>query len=203
MTVSNGDILKVVLQAVLPDGTQAENVYYLIAALAAPYADQSILNALETWIETAYTHILGAIVDDVAINDLVCDVIEWQVDHWETVYHVGTEAVDLAPTSVDDWLPNQVSPFATFNTTRPKSKGRKFLYGFSDLAVVGGYLTAAVVTDIADYAADIMDVITLAPLNTLTPGIVRSTEDTFLAFLSAVVTNVVGTQRRRRPGVGV
>lgn len=203
MTVTNNDILKLVVEGVLPDGSIAQNVFYLLAELAAPQADQTVLNALETWVEAAYTELIGTIVDDVTFNDITCDIIEWVVDGWETSYHVGTEDVDLTPTSTDDWLPNQVSAFATFNTERPKSKGRKFTFGFSELSMSGSYLSAGTVTAMVDFAAEILTTITLAPFNTLTPGIVRTAVELFLPFTSAVVTNVCGTQRRRRPGVGI
>lgn len=203
MTVTNGDILKLVVQAVLDDGTIAQNVFYLIANLAAPQADQSILNALETWVEDAYDNLDGEIVDDTTFDDIVCDIIEFVAGKWETSYHVGTEAIDVTPTSIADPLPNQVAPFATFNTTRPKSKGRKYLFSFGEDTVSGSFLNAGSVTNMVAFAADILSTITLAPFNTLVPGIVRKGVDSFLEFQSATVTNVVGTQRRRRPGEGI
>lgn len=203
MTVSNGDVIKLVVEGLLEDGTIAQNVFYLLAELAAPQADQSVLNALETWVESAYAEVLGAMVDDLTFNDIVADVIEWNVDKWETTYHIGTEDVDLTPTSTFDAFPNQVAPFATFNTIRPKSKGRKFLFAFADDTALGSYLTAGTVTAIVDFATEVLTTIVLGPFNELVPGIVRTGVNQFLEFQSAVVTNVVGTQRRRRPGVGI
>lgn len=203
MTVSNGDIIKLVVEAILDEGTIVQNVYYLLAELAAPQADQSILNALETWVESAYGNLTVEMSNTVTFQDIVADIIEWDTDHWETTYHIGTEDIDTVPAGTGDPFPNQVSAFATFNTTRPKSKGRKFLFPFDELMALGSYLTAPAVSSIVDYAADILTTIVLGPFNELVPGIVRSSVNEFLEFRSAVVTNVLGTQRRRRPGVGI
>lgn len=203
MTVSNGDIIKLVVEGLLDEGSIVQNVYYLLAELAAPQADQSILNALETWVESAYGNLTVEMSNTVSFNDIVADIIEWDTDHWETTYHIGTEDIDTVPAGTGDPFPNQVSAFATFNTTRPKSKGRKFLFPFDEGGALGSYLTSPAVASIVDYAADILTTIVLGPFNELVPGIVRSGVNEFLEFRSAVVTNVLGTQRRRRPGVGI
>lgn len=203
MPISTGDVVKLVVEAVLNDGSIVQNVFYFLASLTSPEPDASALAALEVWVETAYTNLLTHITNDVVFSDIVADIIEWSGTKWETVYHIGIEDVDLAPTAVDDQLPNQVSPFVTFNTLRPKSKGRKFLYGFSEAQTSASYVIAGTLANMVLYAADCMENIVFAPLNTLTPGVIRKGFDVFLPFQSATVTNVVGTQRRRRPGVGI
>lgn len=203
MTVTNGDVIKLVVEAVLGDGTIVQNVYYLLAQLAAGQADQSVLNALETYVEAAYAEVISYLSDTVTFNPITADIIEWDGTKWETTYHIGTEDIDTAPAVVTEPLPNQIAPFATFNTERPKSKGRKFLFGFVEAASDGSFLISACTTAMAAFAAEVITTIVLGPLNELTPGIVRKGVDLFLEFSSAVVTNVVGTQRRRRPGVGI
>jgi hypothetical protein len=203
VTVSNGDILKVVIEFNLPNGTIGQNVYYFRAQLAAAQADQTVLNNLETWVEALYANLEPQIVSSVTFNDMVVDVVAWDGTKWETTYHVGTEDLDITPTSAAEALPNQVSPFATFNTERPKSKGRKFCAGFGETSTVGSILAAGALADMVAFATDALDNIVIGLFNDLIPGIVRKGVNEFLDYLSATVTNVVGTQRRRRPGVGI
>ena len=60
----------------------------------------------------------------------------------------------------------------------------------------------AAVDDIVLYAAEALEDITIAVVNALHPGVPRTGVDDWLSFTVAVVTNLLGSQKRRRPGVG-
>jgi hypothetical protein len=204
MTVNNGDILKVVYEVTLYDGTIAQNVYYLIADLIAPQADLSVVNGIELWIEAMYAEVEHLVVDDTIQN--ICSVheVEWNavLALWEVTRFVGYFTPTINYSNVGEALPNQVSPFATFLTSRPKSRGRKFLYAWGETTQAFGYLGGPDLTALGLYADEVLDNVVLGPLNELIAGVVRTAVNEFLQFTGAVVTNVLGTQRRRRPGVG-
>lgn len=204
MTVYNGDILKVVVEVVLGDFTITQNVHYFHAVTSTDHLDSVILGVIETWIETAYGELSGALCDDYAIGDSTVHKIEWNstLSKWEITYYLGLFTPTWTMVNTSEPLPNQVSAFATFNTARPQSRGRKFIMPFGEDQQAATILVAGAVTLMTNFADDVLDTISLGAGGDLYPGIVRSTTGDFLSFQSATITDVLGTQRRRRPGVG-
>ena len=204
MTVTNGDVLKVVMEVVLNDGSIAQNVYYFLANFVASFDDGTITDELETWIEGLYGNLSSQLLASMTQSLCSVDEILFNAGEglWEVVRHVGTFTPTIAFNNANEGLPNQSSAFATFNTQRPKSRGRKFLFPFGEDMQADTFLTGAALAAMANYADDALTGILVAPLSTLDPGIHRVGINEFLGFAIAVVTNVLGSQRRRRPGVG-
>lgn len=203
MSVAGDQKVKLVVEAVLPGGTICQNVWFFNTQFAGLQADQDVLDALETWVEAVYANVMADTDNAVTYNDIVVDVVDFISGKWEVIYHVGTEDIDLTPTNAQDHLPNQVAPFCTFNTLRPKSKGRKFLYGYTEDVTSGSTIGSVPLGRLVDFATDAMADAVIDGSNYLVPGILRKGFDVYYEFASASVTNIVGTQRRRRPGVGI
>lgn len=202
MSVSPADICRLTSEFTLLDGTVCQNIYHLRANFAVSQSDAAVLTALETWIEAAIGEVVGAIKNNVSVNLHQVDVVDWDGLKWEVVQNVGTFTPTFTFGNANDQLPNQVSCFATFNTLRPKTKGKKFLWGFTEDTTSASVIQSATVTAIAAFAAEVLDNAVIDVLNYLVPGVPRSAVDAFYDFTTAVVTNIVGSQRRRRPGVG-
>lgn len=204
MTVESGDILKATHQMLLADGSIAQNVYYLLAELTAGFGDSTVMDAVEVWFEEMYAEVVPDLVDT-TLQDW-CTLHEIQFndvsDTWEVFRLLGLFLPTLTPGNESEGLPNQSSAFVTFNTARPRSRGRKFLYPFGETTQDATILTGGALADVTDYAAVALNDITLSPLNTLIPGIVRVGFEVYLPYTVAIVTDILGTQRRRRPGVG-
>lgn len=203
MAVQPGDVLKLTAEFLLGDGTIAQNVYYLRAVLVAQIADALAISTLKTWLEAGQSFVMGAMSSAGQCNPATVDVIAWDGAKWSVTQHVGIFTPNNTPTNNLEQLPNQVAPFASFNTNRPKSNGRKFLPGYCEDQSAGSYLTAAALAALVSYAAAVLANATIGPLDYFVPGVPRTAVNLFLDFAVAVVTNVVGTQRRRRPGVGI
>lgn len=205
MSVSNGEILKTVFEVTLDDGTIAQNVWYHIASFISPEGDQDVLDAIEVWTEGMYSNLSPQFVSTMTQNLCTVDKIEFNdlTDIWEVVEHVGTFTPTIGFNNADEQLPNQSSPFITFNTTRPKSRGRKFLFPMGENTQAGTFIVAGTVANLVSFADDALDAIVVDVLSNLLLGIPRVGLDVFLEIFVAVVTNVLGSQRRRRPGVGV
>lgn len=204
MTVHNGDILKTVVEIVLGDFTITQNVHYFHTVTTTDHLDSVILGVIEDWVETAYALLNGDLCDDYAIGDSTVHVIDWDVgdQKWETTYYVGLFTPTFAMQNSAEPLPNMSSAFATFNTTRPQTRGRKFLQPFGEDRQAATILVAASVTAMGNWADAILDEISLGAGGDLVPGVPRQATGDFYPFTSATVTDVLGTQRRRRPGVG-
>lgn len=202
MSVENGDILRTTANFTLPDGTQYQNVYHHIANFAASFGDPTIVDVLDTWLGNIYSNLLERVNSGTAIGVCNVDKVLWDGEEWAVIANVGSTIPTFVPTGSGDICPNQISPFVVFKTQRPRSVGRKFLFPALEVDQNQGVIVSALITALVAYAAGVMVDINLAPLSDLVAGIPRTAADVFYPFLLAIVTDLVGTQRRRRPGVG-
>lgn len=202
MTIVLNDILRTTCNFILADGTLYQNIYTHRKEGVAPFADAVVVTALDTWSENMYAR-LEDFVDN-GVNSALCsvDLIDWVVDAWEVVRNVGTYAMTFVPTDAFPQMPNQLSPYVVFKTVRPKTVGKKFLFPLCEDAYDVGKLTALAVADIVTYANDAVNDINLQVGDDLVPGVVRTGVNDWQEFTLALVGDIVGTQRRRRLGVG-
>lgn len=203
MTVSPGDILKLSADYSFSTGDRAQNVYHFRANLITPVANSEAQDAVHAWMNDVLDTVEGDIANGTLVHTHYLDLIEWVTDKWEVTANIGSFVPAATFAGAGDLLPQPVSPFAVFNTLRPKSKGRKFLFGYTEGATIGSVLQAGQLANLADYADAVMTHAVIDVLNYFVPGIPRFAVDLFLDFTGAIVTNIVGTQRRRRPTVGI
>lgn len=204
MTVLDQDVLRVTAHFELGDGTQYQNVYHYIRDGTDVVSDASHVLVLKNQMQTMYGTLTGMVRDDVTEQLGYVDRVAFNeiTDDWRVVENIGTFTPTFAPTEAGDGLPFMSSPYVIFKTMRPKSVGKKFLFPFSegqqsDTILIGGAVTAIVAYGVAALASP-----SLGGDATLSPVIVRTGWNTVLRLLVAVVTDVIGSQKRRRPGVG-
>ncbi len=202
MPIVDQDIVKVSSNFELGDGTQYQNIYYYIRDGNDPFSDAAHIAAIKAHQEAMYDEIVGQVKDDVVEQLSFVDRIAWDGTKWEIVENIGTFTPAFVPVGATDSLPFQVSPYVVFKTSRPKSVGKKFLFPFTEPQQADSILVPTAVTAVTAYAALAITPIALGGDATLTMGIVRTGVETYLNFDVAVVNDVLGSQRRRRPGVG-
>lgn len=202
MPVEIGDIIRTACNFVLADGTLYQNVYHHKRDGVGAFSNPVVTAAVQGWAENMYDELVSIVKNNVVEQLMFIDRIDWVVDTWEVVENIGTFTITFVPVVVAHANPNQVSPFVVFKTARPKTVGRKFLFPLTEDDQDAGILTGAAVTDIVAYADDAVNNITLAPAGWLAPGVPRTGVNEWQEFTLAVVTDLVGTQRRRRPGYG-
>lgn len=205
MSLSNSDVIKVTFEVSLEDGTIAQNVYYMGCVFpGGDQTDTAVKNAVQPWIAAAYNELSAEHVSTITQNQ--CHIHKMAWDAGEGEWYVDRFVADFTPSvtygNATESLPNQCAAHAQFETTRPKSFGRKFLFPWGEDRQDQGYMISAALTDLADYAAAILDDAVVDGSNVLTAGIIRVGVNTFLGFTGAVVTDLIRTQRRRVPGVG-
>lgn len=202
MTVEIGDIVRTAINFTLNDGTQLTNVYHHKRGGVGGFGDPAVTDALELWAEAMYNELVALAHSNVVEALSFVDRIEWDTDRWVTAENIGTFTPLFVPVGGGEAMPNQISPFVTFKTARPKTVGRKFLFPGTEADSVAGILVAGAVEDLVAYADDAVNDIILDPAGTLVPGVPRTGVNEWQEFYVAVVHDLVGTQRRRRPGVG-
>ena len=202
MTVVAGDILRTSVNFTLGDGSLFQNIYHHKRTGVGIIGDASHVSVIEFWVEAMYGEIDDIVSD--TVNEGLCSVdkVEWVVDTWEVVENIGTFTPTIGFSSVAEPLPNQMSAFVVFKTNRPKTVGRKFLFPFTEAEQSSGILSGGTVTKVVAYADDAVNNLTLQVGDYLVPGVVRTGVDEWWEFYVAIVTDLMGTQRRRRPGYG-
>ena len=204
MSVLDGDVLRVSCNFELGDGTQYQNIYHYVRDGTDPYSDAIHIAAIKSAMEAAYLTLVAMVRTDVTEQLSFVDRVEFNeiVDEWRVVENIGTFTLNFIPAGSTDSLPFMSSPYVIFKTQRPKSVGKKFLFPFVESAQAGTILIGAAVTAIANYGASILAAINIGGDATLGPVIVRTGIHSVLPLLVAVVNDVIGSQKRRRPGVG-
>ncbi|GAG73185.1 unnamed protein product, partial [marine sediment metagenome] len=169
----------------------------------SPLAEQVVLDAVEGWVETLYAFLNSYITDTVELSDGTIDVIEWNSGEsfWEVVQNVGIYSPTDSFAGATDELPNQCSAFVIGNTARPKSKGRMFAFPFDEASQEHGILVGGALAALGQFAGQYVADQAIAG-DSLQSGIVRETTSDWLGFITASYGDVIGTQRRRRLGIG-
>lgn len=205
MSVSNGEYIKAVFEVDLPDGTIGQNVFNFRCSFTSDQANSAVLSAIEGYVEDIYNSLSTYIRSTLTVNLGAVNKMTWDAVNslWETGTLVGYIAP--APTfgGSGDMLPNQVAPVMVANTTRPKSRGRKFLLGLVEAATAESDLVSAALTALGTALAHYIADETISAGNDLIVGVLREGVNQFLDFTDGEANSLVGTQRRRKPNVGV
>lgn len=204
MSVIDGDVLRVTCNFELGDGTQYQNVYHYIRDGIDPYSDSSHVASLETAMELAYAELDVYVKNDTTAQLCFVDRVAWNeiTDAWEVVENVGTFTPTFSPDGTLDALPYMSAPYVIFKTQRPKSVGKKFLFPFIETAQDSTILVGGAVAAMVAYGVVALSTRVLGGDATLAPVIIRTGVQTVLRLLVAVINDVIGSQKRRRPGVG-
>lgn len=197
MTVNTGDILQV--RAKYSYGVDDYvNVYHFKADFTASQTDLAVLGAVRAMLDDAYDHL-----DTLISNNVTFDTIE--VINLTQDMAVGEDdwVTLTAGANVDSPLPTQVACVVRFFTNVLGSQGRKFLSTFTETEnVYGGTLSAGLTTALGNYAAEILAGVVISAGNELIPGNWNATLARFAEWTSAFINERMGTQRRRKVGVG-
>ncbi|GAG80042.1 unnamed protein product, partial [marine sediment metagenome] len=169
-----------------------------------PFSDELHVLAVKAKIEAMYADIVGQVTNDVVEQLSFVDRVAFNeiTDAWEIVENIGTFTPDFTPTNVNDGLPHQCAPYLIFKTTRPRTVGKKFLFPFAEDQQDHTILAAGAITAMTAFVVEMLAPRAVGGDVTLTMGVIRTGVASWYNFLVGVVSDVIGTQRRRKPGVG-
>jgi len=202
MTLSVSDIIRTSVNFLMPGSIMYQNVYHHIFDGIGGVSDAAVVADIKQWADEMYSEI----DEDISVSAVEqlssVDRVEWSGTEWEVVENIGVFTPEITQAEAGHISANQVSMFITFKTARPKSVGRKFLFPTPEAHQAAGVIDGDLLARLVSFADDAVNDITIDVANVLHPGIVRTGENQWLLFQVAVVTDLVGTQRRRRPGYG-
>ena len=202
MTIVVGDILRTSMQWQLPSGDLYQNVFHHKRTGIGIISDATHVSTIKDWAEAMYGEIVTLVNAGTVERLSFVDLVEFVAGAWKVTENIGTFTADVTMSAAGDICPNQVSPFIVFKTPRPKTVGRKFLFPSMESDQNQGILIGAAITKYVAWADDAVNDIVIQVGDNLVPGVPRTGVDEWQEFNVAVVTDLVGTQRRRRPGEG-
>lgn len=203
MTITTGDILRLVVSGVWTDGNIVQNVYScLISGAGGPWDDEDVLDDLEDWADDMYanmTAFTSAFLDGDQVQGYVWDPVGLDYDLF------ANEPWTWNPSDVGQQIPRGVATFLKAPTTDPDVQGRKYLAGLTEASSAEGLLSAGYIAAMLLYGGDwITPFIGLLTTATFTPGVWSVKNSAFFAFTAEVAAiTIPAYQRRRKRGVGI
>lgn len=201
-----GEILRLVIYHIISGSGLAELVFHYILDEGGP-DDDEILDAFEDWVVNQW----GAEWDDTATVDaeivqFACDVVDVE---GLVQRNIGARTVSVQGTVTGEAGPAGAAGFMYAPTTRPKTRGRKFVPGMALSGYTNGFFNGTYLANLLVMLALYLDTVVTAGNARFNPG-VRSVpkeelgDPQFLEFGEAgVATDNPAYQRRRRPGTGI
>jgi hypothetical protein len=195
MSVVDGDIVRVVARQSYGED-DIQNVYHC-RYTGPDIGDDDFVDEVADALDTAHD----------AYNVVVASSIDydtiwfWNVTQDRPLGEVAWPTLTVGGSGADI-MPLQTAPLVLFNTAAPRSQGRKYLCPTTETATnAGGVLASPALTALVNYATYILGTMVVGS-GTASWGTYNPTLTRFAEFVSAVVRDLLHTQRRRTPGVG-
>lgn len=203
MTISEGDILRIVPSLLFPDDVIMQNVFHLVLTTINGTGDEAdvTVDAAE-YVQDIYDEFLAnyvAEIDGDVIKVYVYDSIDDDFDE------IGNDLLVIGGSAATEMLPHGVALMQSFFTTDPDVQGRKYWGGFPEGNQEAGSWIGNVLTSAVAAAAALVGTFTASVGgNVYQPVVWSPTKTSALGYSGVVDTNtIVNYQRRRRPGVGI
>lgn len=200
MTVSSGDIVRVVVSYSSPNASIAQNVF-LYRARFASADDIDVLTDVRDYFLAEHLNNWAAMASELATAFLI------EMDILTTFglveRNLGEFTIDVPGESVSEMSAAAVSAYNQVTTERTRSVIKKYWPFIAEALIVEGALGAPGIASMAFILLDMLDGIDITGGQHLEPGIRSTVDDTFYPIIQAgYVTDIVAYQRRRKPGVG-
>ena len=203
MSVTVGDILRVVAVMSWSDGNIMQNVFNMVVTgTGGPFDDDDIVGDALDWVETMYANLTSYVSDECAGSEVRVYIYDSGDDDWD---EIGSDSWTWTPDVVADELPRGVAMLVNAKTTNPDVNGKKYIGGITEGGIAEGLINAITLAAGAAFAADWLTGFTGAVSGaTLQPGIWSTKLTNFLAASGTyIIPTIAAYQRRRKRGIGI
>jgi hypothetical protein len=105
-------------------------------------------------------------------------------------------------TGIGDPLPNAVAMVLIGKGAGLRHVGRKFFGPIAETTNIGNTIAAGVMVILSEALLNYVSPVTGIGGGSLTPGVLSKT-GTFYPFVGGIVSSLLGSMRRRKPGIGI
>lgn len=203
MTVTDGEILRIVASMLWTDGNVNQNVFNaVVTGGSPPYADTDITDDAEDWLDAMYAHLTSTLSNSIDGNSVTVYKYDAIDDDWD---EVSSQSWVWNPTSVGEQLPRGVAGLVNLWTTDPDVQGKKYIGAFTESNILDGLFNAAAITALLNFAGEwLAPFVGSASGATFSPGIWSVAGTVFKAALDHYsVSTIPSYQRRRKRNVGI
>lgn len=187
-------IQKAVVKGTLLGVVQIRNIFY---AQVAPSSLDTYQILWTDYLTAVYTPILEWLSGAWVLQsfEVYQKDTEWFLKSEEPLELTGTD-------NTSQLLPNLISAVLIGKVSEYRGFGRKFMAGLTELATQSNLLETTALVDFAQSAAAYVAVYFGDNSGVLGPGIYDKSGN-FRAFTTGLVSSLLGTMRRRKPGLGI
>lgn len=202
MTLTTGDILKVVATLAWTDGNIMQNVFNAtVSGAGGPWDDNDVADDALAWVQNMFANLLTSISDEVdgaQVQVYVYDPVDTDFDE------VGTNPWPFDAEASQDQLPRGAAGLITCRSDDPDVQGKKYIGGFTETGLTDGLIVPAILTVMLAFGADWVLPFTGAVSGaTWTPGIWSPKGNEIFDCRNVIaVSSIPAYQRRRKRGVG-
>lgn len=187
-------INKIVVKGLLAGVVQTRNVYYAQIDASTPESRESMISDYLDGIYSKIELVTGPVATWDGADLFVRSASEW--------LPVGSMDLDYAGANEGDVLPNLVAATIIGKVTGSKGFGRKFFSGISEAQTTVDALIAGALANMALAALAYVSPVLGDGTDRLDPGLWMK-DEAFHTFSTGVVSSLLGTMRRRKPGLGI
>lgn len=199
MTVAVGDIIRVAVRMVGPQGQDIMNVFHVQHKGTTGVQDAVFLTSLETWIDNAYTTLNTVIEATQEPVDIKVDEVAFSGGVWQIVRNIATIAwggTFNSSASGDNYAPG-VCFLILFRTLIGKVLGRKFIGVLTETGLGdNGIPISTQITALTNFANAILAGF-VSDSNQFDPGVPSTRTGFFEEFVEAQISSEPAYQRRR------
>jgi hypothetical protein len=195
-----GEILRVQLNYNVPNASAVQNVFWYVLA-GSNLPDEDVPAVFVAWAEFDWGAAWEVAADQlVSIDTVSLDVVN---PDGTVARDLGESAVGLFGAQVtSDNTPGVVSGFIKADTALPKSRGSKYIPGFTDGLLAAGLWNTTATNVLLDCLVEYISTVG-AGTSSFIPGVLRRVAAAFEPFIgTGDTTDVPAYQRRRKPNVG-
>ena len=154
-------------------------------------------DGVEAYLDAIYTPILPDMTTQMTLQTV--EIQDRILGHWLTSDEIG---YSKAGGVTGDTLANFVAGVIIGKIQGHKGHGRKFFSGWCEQAVLGNSVVAGTLAHLVTSLAAYITPVTFGLGSTYTPGLILK-DGNFYPFTSGFVSSLLGTMRRRKPGLGI
>lgn len=200
MAVGTGDTFRVAVKYSLPEVVTAYNILALVCT-AGSATDAELLTAIDSWLVTAYAYLQTTLRATLDIDEARVTKVVWDVSEWVTQQVLGTVYPTFTATNANHMLPHASAGVVTLPTIDPVRKGKIFVPGICEDQQEQSVIDSGAVTALGNFANAIRTV--LLPGTATVWYCVLGDDGNYRLSQAALVGGYLGSQRRRKPGVGI
>lgn len=198
MAFSAGDVFTATARMDLFNGQSAIQNVFTFNVISGSGSDQDAMDDIAAQLDTMYGTINSYIANDVSYND----ILVYDAGHERPVGTVSWPSKTVGA-SVGDVLPGGVAAVITFRTGKNRTFGRKYLGGLTESESNDGALSSPLQTALANFAAYMLTGFVGGTSGADWLPIILDKNSVVWPLTEALVRDIWGYQRRRKPGVGV